>query len=246
MRRCRCLTAYRVRDGRRHARPPPLRPGCALPSHGASGAPTPPQRLVGGHWRRRRGARARVALCAVAIPASAITPFVVKDIRVEGVQRTEAGTVFSTCRSRWATPSTTRRPRSRSRRCSRPASSATCASRSRTTCSLVIVQERPTISKVDISGNKEFDTETLKKALKEIGVADARIFDRSALDRAEQEIKRQYLSRGRYAAKVTVTVTPQERNRVAINIAIEEGDARRSRGSTSWARAPTARASSSP
>ena len=89
---------------------------------------------------------------------------------------------------------------------------------------LVIVQERPTISKVEISGNKEFDSDTLKKALKEIGVADARIFDRSALDRAEQEMKRQYLSRGRYAAKVTVTVTPQERNRVAINIAIDEGD----------------------
>ncbi|HET7031973.1 MAG TPA: outer membrane protein assembly factor BamA, partial [Casimicrobiaceae bacterium] len=88
----------------------------------------------------------------------------------------------------------------------------------------VIVQERPTISKVDISGNKEFDTETLKKALKEIGITEARIFDRSALDRAEQEIKRQYVSRGHYAAKVTVTVTPQERNRVAVNIAIEEGD----------------------
>ena len=72
---------------------------------------------------------------------------------------------------------------------------------------LVIVQERPTISKVEITGNKEFDSDTLKKALKDIGVADARIFDRSALDRAEQEIKRQYLSRGRYAAKVTVTVT---------------------------------------
>ncbi len=81
---------------------------------------------------------------------------------------------------------------------------------------LVVVQERPTISKIDISGNKEFDTETLKKALKEIGLAEARIFDRSALDRAEQEIKRQYISRGRYAAKVTVTVTPQERNRVAV------------------------------
>jgi outer membrane protein insertion porin family len=89
---------------------------------------------------------------------------------------------------------------------------------------LVIVQERPTISKVEITGNKEFDTDTLKKALKEIGLAEARIFDRSALDRAEQEMKRQYLTRGRYAAKVTVTVTPQERNRVAINIAIEEGD----------------------
>jgi outer membrane protein insertion porin family len=86
------------------------------------------------------------------------------------------------------------------------------------------VQERPTISKIDLAGNKEFDTETLKKALKEIGIAEARIFDRSALERAEQEIKRQYISRGRYAAKVTVTVTPQERNRVAVNITIEEGE----------------------
>ena len=89
---------------------------------------------------------------------------------------------------------------------------------------VVVVQERPTISKVDIVGNKEFDTETLKKALKEIGLAEARIFDRSALDRAEQEIKRQYVSRGHYAAKVTTTVTPQERNRVAVNITVEEGD----------------------
>ena len=111
---------------------------------------------------------------------------------------------------------------------------------------LVIVQERPTISKVDISGNKEFDTDTLKKALKEIGLAEARIFDRSALDRAEQEIKRQYLSRGRYAAKVTVTVTPQERNRVAINITIEEGDAVEDRADQHRRRERvTARASSS-
>ena len=58
---------------------------------------------------------------------------------------------------------------------------------------LVIVQERPTISKIDITGNKEFDKDTLKKALKDIGLAESRIFDRSALDRAEQEIKRQYI-----------------------------------------------------
>jgi outer membrane protein insertion porin family len=72
---------------------------------------------------------------------------------------------------------------------------------------IVVVQERPTISRIDISGNKEFDTDTLKKALKEIGLADARIFDRSALDRA-REIKR-YISRSRYGAKVVVTVAPK-------------------------------------
>ena len=89
---------------------------------------------------------------------------------------------------------------------------------------VVIVQERPTISQIDIVGAKEFDKDTLRKALKDIGVAESRIFDRSALDRAEQEMKRQYVSRGYYAAQVTTTVTPQERNRVAINFNVEEGD----------------------
>src|SRR5207249_10705589 len=90
---------------------------------------------------------------------------------------------------------------------------------------VVVVQERPTISSLTFVGNKEFDTDTIKKALKVIGIAEARIFDRSALDRAEQELKRQYITRGLYSAKVQTTVTPQERNRVALNFTIEEGDA---------------------
>ena len=67
---------------------------------------------------------------------------------------------------------------------------------------IVVVQERPTISRDRLLGNKEFDTDTLKKALKDIGLAEARIFDRSALERAEQEMKRQYITRGHYGAKV--------------------------------------------
>ncbi|HET8877197.1 MAG TPA: outer membrane protein assembly factor BamA, partial [Casimicrobiaceae bacterium] len=81
-----------------------------------------------------------------------------------------------------------------------------------------------TISSLSFSGNKEFDTDTIKKALKDIGIAEARIFDRSALDRAEQELKRQYITRGKYAANIQTTVTPQERNRVAINFTIDEGE----------------------
>ena len=89
---------------------------------------------------------------------------------------------------------------------------------------VVSVQERPTISSLTFVGNKEFDTETIKKALKDVGIAEARIFDRSALERAEQELKRQYITRGKYAATVQTTVTPQERNRVAINFTIVEGE----------------------
>jgi len=165
-----------------------------------------------------------IALCAVAIPASAITPFVVKDIRVEGVQRTEAGTVFSYLPIKVGDTLDDEKAANAVKALFATGFFRDVRLEVEDQVLVVIVQERPTISKVDISGNKEFETDQLKKALKEIGVADARIFDRSALDRAEQEIKRQYLSRGRYAAKVTVTVTPQERNRVAINIAIEEGD----------------------
>ncbi len=89
---------------------------------------------------------------------------------------------------------------------------------------VVSVQERPTISSLTFVGNKEFDTETVKKALKDVGIAEARIFDRSALERAEQELKRQYITRGKYAATVQTTVTPQERNRVAVNFTIVEGE----------------------
>ncbi len=166
-----------------------------------------------------------VALGLAPSLAAAIEPFIVKDIRVEGVQRTEAGTVFSYLPIKVG-------ERLDDQKAAQAVKALFATGFFRdvrlevedNSVLVVVVQERPTISKVDIAGNKEFDTETLKKALKEIGLAEARIFDRSALDRAEQEIKRQYVSRGHYAAKVTTTVTPQERNRVAVNITVEEGD----------------------
>jgi outer membrane protein insertion porin family len=160
----------------------------------------------------------------VALPARAITPFVVKDIRVEGVQRTEAGTVFSYLPIKVGETVDDEKAAQAVKALYATGFFKDVQLEEQNGVLVVVVQERPTISKIDIVGNKEFDTDTLKKALKEIGVAEARIFDRSALERAEQEIKRQYISRGRYAAKVTVTVTPQERNRVAVNITIEEGE----------------------
>ncbi len=89
---------------------------------------------------------------------------------------------------------------------------------------VVLVDERPAIADVTFTGGvKEFDKDGLKKGLRDIGLSEARIFDRALLERAEQELKRQYLSRGRYAAEVTTTVTPLERNRVGINFTVVEG-----------------------
>ncbi|HTR56664.1 MAG TPA: outer membrane protein assembly factor BamA [Casimicrobiaceae bacterium] len=159
-----------------------------------------------------------------ALPALAFDPFTVRDIRVEGVQRTDAGTVFNYLPIKVG-------DRVDNEKASEAIKALYATGFFRDVrldvegdVLVVSVQERPTISQIDIVGVKEFDKDTLKKALKDIGVADARIFDRSALDRAEQELKRQYINRGYYAMTVTTTVTPQERNRVAINFTVEEGE----------------------
>jgi outer membrane protein insertion porin family len=89
---------------------------------------------------------------------------------------------------------------------------------------VVSVVERPAIAEIDFVGQKEFDKDKLRDALKHIGLAQGRIFDRSLLEKAEQELKTQYLSRGMYAVEITTTVTPLERNRVAINFNIAEGE----------------------
>jgi outer membrane protein insertion porin family len=165
-----------------------------------------------------------LALLALSTSVSAFEPFVVQDIRVEGVQRTDAGTVFS-----YLTIKVGDRIDDEKASAAVKALYATGFFRdvrfeAENGVLVVIVQERPTISQIEIIGTKEFDKDTLKKALKDIGISESRIFDRSALDRAEQEFKRQYINRGYYAMKVTTTATPQERNRVAINFTVEEGD----------------------
>ena len=88
---------------------------------------------------------------------------------------------------------------------------------------VIQVQERPAIGAIEIEGNKDIETEALMQALKDIGLSEGRVFNRSVLDRIEQELRRQYFSRGKYAMELESTVTPLERNRVAIKIDISEG-----------------------
>jgi outer membrane protein insertion porin family len=88
---------------------------------------------------------------------------------------------------------------------------------------IVIVDERPTISRIEFTGMKEFDPEIVRKALKTVGVSEARFFDKALIDKAEQELKRQYVGKGMFAAEVVATITPVERNQVAIYFNIDEG-----------------------
>jgi outer membrane protein insertion porin family len=180
---------------------------------------------------RRKRARMPVPALVAGLVASALScyawavePFVVRDIRVEGVQRTEAGTIFNYLPIKVGDRVTDERISDAVKALYATGFFRDVRLEAQGDVLVVAVQERPTISSITYVGNKEFDTDTIKKALKDIGIAEARIFDRSALERAEQELKRQYITRGKYAANVQTTVTPQERNRVAINFTIDEGD----------------------
>ena len=164
-----------------------------------------------------------MASLAWVAPASAFTPFVVRDIRVQGLQRTEAGTVFGYLPVRVGDELTPARASEAVKALYATGFFKDVHLAQDGDVLVVRVDERPAIASVDVSGSREFDADALKKAMRQAGLAEARIFDRSVLDKAEQEIRRQYLSRGKYSVKITSSVTPMARNRVAVSMAIEEG-----------------------
>ena len=176
---------------------------------------------------RRLIALAAMALCAG--PTLAVEPFVVKDIRVEGIQRTEAGTVFSYLPVRVGETFTDDKAAAAIKALYATGFFKDVRIEAEGDVLVVLIEERPAIAKVDFTGAKEFDKDVLTKALKEIGLGEARIYDKSVVDRAEQELKRQYLSKGLYGVAITTTVTPIERNRVNITFAIDEGEVSRIR-----------------
>ena len=164
-----------------------------------------------------------MASLAWVAPASAFTPFVVRDIRVQGLQRTEAGTVFGYLPVRVGDELTPARASEAVKALYATGFFKDVHLAQDGDVLVVRVDERPAIASVDVSGSREFDADALKKAMRQAGLAEARIFDRSVLDKAEQEIRRQYLSRGKYSVKITSAVTPLARNRVAVSLAIDEG-----------------------
>ena len=89
---------------------------------------------------------------------------------------------------------------------------------------VVVLEERPAIASLEFVGLKAFKADDLRKSLREVGLSESRIFDRALVERAEQELKRQYLAQGHYAVQVTTTITPLERNRVGVNFSVVEGE----------------------
>jgi outer membrane protein insertion porin family len=167
---------------------------------------------------------AGMVAAAFAVNAWAVDPFTVRDIRIEGLQRVEPGTVFASLPFRVGDQYNDEK--------------GTAAIRALFALGLfkdvrlevvnevlvVIVEERPTIAEVDFSGLKEFDKDSLRKALREVGLAEGRPYDQSLVDRAEQELRRQYIDKSLYGAEVVTTMTPTERNRVNLTFTVSEGE----------------------
>lgn len=156
-------------------------------------------------------------------PAHAADSFVIRDIRVEGLQRIAAGTVFNYLPVKIGDTVTDRDTQEALRALFKTGFFRDVRLERQGDVLIVSVIERPSIASISIRGTDEFSEEDLKKALKEIGLAEGRVFNKSIMDRVEQEMRQQYFSRGFYAVTIKPTVTPLERNRVGIQFDVAEG-----------------------
>ncbi|HEX7685585.1 MAG TPA: outer membrane protein assembly factor BamA [Trinickia sp.] len=168
-----------------------------------------------------------VAVAALAahglIAHAATAPFVVKDIRIEGLQRVEPSTVFSYLPIKQGDTFTDDKASEAIRALFATGFFSDVRIATEGDVVIVNVVERPAIGSIDFSGLHEFEKDQLDKALKSVGLSPGRYYDKALVDRAEQELKRQYLTRGFYAAEVTTTVTPIDSSRVSILFSVNEG-----------------------
>ncbi len=158
-----------------------------------------------------------------ALPAWAVDPFTVRDIRVEGLQRVEPGTVFASMAVRVGDTYTDEKGAAAIRALFALGLFKDVRLETQGDVLVVVVEERPTVAGLEFIGLKEFDKDVLIKALKEVGLSEGRPFDKALADKAEQELKRQYIGRSLYAAEVVTTATPIDRNRVNLSFTISEG-----------------------
>lgn len=157
--------------------------------------------------------------------AQGAAAFTISDIRVEGISRTEPGTVFSHQPFR-AGDEYTAEKGTRAIHALYASGLFRDVTLTQDGDVLVVhIVERPAVATIETSGIKAFDKDAVEKSLRDVGMAEGRIFDQAVLERADQELRRQYLARGYYGVSVKTTVTPLERNRVRITISVDEGRA---------------------
>ena len=152
-----------------------------------------------------------------------VESFVIDDIRVEGLQRISAGTVFNYLPVKVGDTFDQKQSAEAIKALFKTGFFKDVRLEHDGHVLIVIVEERPSIASVKIEGNKDLSSDELMKGLKSIGLTEGRVFDRQVLDKVEQELRRQYYSRGKYGLKIDSEVSELSRNRVAVTIKISEG-----------------------
>jgi len=149
--------------------------------------------------------------------------FVVKDIKVKGLQRISLGTVYNYLPVNVGSKFSLDNVAPSVKALFKTGFFKDVSIEREGTTLIINVVERPSIAKIVFDGNKDLSKDELTKALSKIGLAEGKIFDRQILDKVEQELSRQYLSHGKYSLRIKTEVTNLSRNRVNIDIKISEG-----------------------
>ncbi|CAD6512039.1 outer membrane protein assembly factor BamA [Paraburkholderia metrosideri] len=178
-------------------------------------------RRIAGH--RIAGALSLAGITLATGSAHGAETFVVQDIRIEGLKRIEPGTLFAYLPIKQGHTFSADKASEAIRALYATGFFNDVRISTEGNVVTVYVQERPAVGTIDFAGIHEFDKDNLTKALKSVGLSQGQYYDKALVDKSEQELKRQYLTRGYYAAEVTTTITPIDRNRVAILFSVAEG-----------------------
>ena len=173
--------------------------------------------------RRRLLSLALAAALTGPVLAQNYEPFTVADIRVDGLQRISAGTVFSYLPVDRGDTLDRAKSRDAIRALFKTGFFSDIKLERQGDILVVAVVERPAINTITLEGNKELKTEELMKGLKSIGLAEGETYNPLNLDRVTQELTRQYNNRGKYGVTIEPTITQLDRNRVDVKIVIAEG-----------------------
>jgi len=149
--------------------------------------------------------------------------FLIKDIRVEGLQRIAAGTVFNFLAVKVGDQMSDKDAKSIIRTLYKSKYFSDVGVEEQEGILVIKVIERPAVSSIEFVGNKDLDSAELLKSLKGIGFSEGQVFEQAILERVELELQRQYFSRGKYGVDIESEVTPLSRNRVAVRITMAEG-----------------------
>jgi len=162
-------------------------------------------------------------LAALMIAEVHAESFTISDIRVNGLQRVSAGSVFGALPLNVGDPVDDRRLVEATRALFKTGFFQDIQLGRDGEVLVINVVERPSISGIEIEGNKAISTDDLMKGLNQSGLSEGEIFQRATLEGVRNELQRQYVAQGRYSAEIKTEVIPQPRNRVSLKIDINEG-----------------------